>query len=151
MHYAVEWIRGRARREVCVRADGKALPTEVRSEVQLKDRLDLEDDNTAIPRTHMDDEYGRAGEIDPKICLTTSRDASAKLIQFGKELALLIPNTQRINRGTMSLEECVESCRKHEVTDLIVIHEHSGVPDGLVISHLPYGPTAYFGVFNTVE
>ena len=99
----------------------------------------------------MDDEYGHAGEVDPKICLTTSRNASSKLVQFGKELTLLIPNTERINRGNMSLEDFVSSCRKHEFTDLIIVHEHSGIPDGLVISHLPYGPTAYFGVFNTVR
>jgi hypothetical protein len=23
-------------------------------------------------------------------------------------------------------------------------------PDGMVVCHLPYGPTAYFGLFNTV-
>jgi U3 small nucleolar ribonucleoprotein protein IMP4 len=27
---------------------------------------------------------------------------------------------------------------------------HRGEPDGMVVCHLPYGPTAYFGVFNTV-
>ena len=31
-----------------------------------------------------------------------------------------------------------------------MVHEHRGEPDGLVVCHLPYGPTAYFGLFNTV-
>lgn len=26
-----------------------------------------------------------------------------------------------------------------------------GVSDGMVVCHLPYGPTAYFGIFNAVR
>ena len=59
----------------------------------------LEDDNTAVPRTHIDDEYAHAGERDPKILITTSRDPSSRLTQFAKELKLVFPNAQRINRG----------------------------------------------------
>lgn len=44
----------------------------------------------------------------------------------------------------------MESCRAHDYTDLVMVHEHRGEPDGLVVCHLPYGPTAYFGIFNTV-
>lgn len=137
------------KRKFC--SDERPLPTELRSEIRIKDKIDLEDDNTAIPRTHIDDEYSHAGEIDPKISLTTSRDPSSKLVQFAKELTLLIPNVERINRGNMSLEELIASCRRHDFTDLIIVHEHRGIPDGLIVSHLPYGPTAYFGVFNTVR
>ena len=31
-----------------------------------------------------------------------------------------------------------------------MLHEHRGVPDSMVISHLPYGPTAYFSLSNVV-
>lgn len=48
------------------------------------------------------------------------------------------------------LAELVDSCRMHGFTDLVVVHEHRGQPDGLVVSHMPYGPTAYFGLFNAV-
>lgn len=30
------------------------------------------------------------------------------------------------------------------------MHEHRGEPDGLVISHMPHGPTAFFGLMNVV-
>ena len=33
---------------------------------------------------------------------------------------------------------------------LVVLQEHRGVPDGLIVSHMPYGPTAYFGLHNVV-
>lgn len=49
------------------------------------------------------------------------------------------------------IAELVASCRRHEFTDIIVLHEHRGEPDGLVVCHLPYGPTAYFGLHNTVS
>lgn len=39
------------------------------------------------------------GEEDPKVLVTTSRDPSSRLTAFAKELKLVFPNAQRINRG----------------------------------------------------
>lgn len=210
-----------------------------------------------MPRTHVDDEYAFAGEADPKVLVTTSRDPSSRLTQFAKvrespaccspsqppeqqqqqqeashahcphgacarvhcrllrhcshahalqEVKLVIPNAQRINRGGMVLAELVNTCRSHDFTDIVVLHEHRGEPgeraglrlvstawvalqrlqgppcsclqgphpaarpqprapvswlaharigccapaDGMVVTHLPYGPTAYFGIYSTV-
>lgn len=36
----------------------------------------------------------------------------------------------------------MESCRSHDYTDLVIVHEHRGEPDGLVVCHLPYGALA---------
>jgi len=36
------------------------------------------------------------------------------------------------------------------VTDIILLHEHRGQPDGLILCHLPVGPTLYFGLQNVV-
>ena len=83
-------------------AEGKPLPTELRrEEAKLRHDVELEDDNTAVPRTHIDDEYAHAGERDPKILITTSRDPSTRLVAFAKELKLVFPNAQRSNRGGM--------------------------------------------------
>lgn len=49
------------------------------------------------------------------------------------------------------ISEIIETCRAHDFTDVILVHEHRGVPDGLIISHLPFGPTAYFGLMNVVS
>mmetsp|Transcript_30706 Transcript_30706/g.78489 ORF Transcript_30706/g.78489 Transcript_30706/m.78489 type:complete len:308 (-) Transcript_30706:464-1387(-) len=131
--------------------EGKPLPTEVRNdEAKLRREVELEDDNTAVQRTHVDDEYAHAGEADPKVLVTTSREPSSRLVQFAKEMKLVIPNAQRINRGGMVLSELVETCRSHDFTDIVVLHEHRGEPDGMVVCHLPYGPTAYFGIHGTV-
>ena len=84
-------------------AEGKPLPTELRrEEAKLRHDVELEDDNTAVPRTHIDDEYAHADERDPTILITTSRDPSTRLVAFAKELKLVFPNAQRINRGGMA-------------------------------------------------
>ena len=63
----------------------------------------------AFPRfcTHVDDEYAQAGVRDPKVCVTTARDPSSRLKQFSKEVRLIFPNAQRINRGSTKLSELV--------------------------------------------
>ncbi|KAE8686347.1 U3 small nucleolar ribonucleoprotein IMP4 [Hibiscus syriacus] len=131
--------------------EGKPIPTELRNEeAALRQEIDLEDDYTA-GNSHIDDEYANATVRDPKILLTTSRDPSAPLVQFVKELKFVFPNAERMNRGSQVISEIIESCRAHEFTDVILVHEHRGVPDGLIISHLPFGPTAYFGLLNVTR
>lgn len=48
------------------------------------------------------------------------------------------------------MKQLIQTCKANNVTDFIIIHETRGNPDGLVISHLPFGPTAYFQILNTV-
>lgn len=62
----------------------------------------------------------------------------------------MLPNSQRLNRGGYKLSEIVETCVKSQFTDMVILQEHRGEPDGLVVSHLPYGPTATFTMYNTV-
>lgn len=127
---------------------GKPAPADLRGAAaqRLVQTLDLDDDWTKETTTHIDDEYAYAGVEDPKVVVTTSRDPSSRLQQFAKEFRLLIPNCQRINRGGYVLNDLVELCRGNEVTDLIILHEHRGEPDGLVVCHLPHGPTAHFSL-----
>jgi len=60
-----------------------------------------------VPKNHVDDEYALAGTRDPKICVTTSRDPSSRLKQFAKEVKLMFPNSQAINRGNTKVPELV--------------------------------------------
>ena len=142
-------------------ASGKPLPTELRANfAQLKSELDYEDakrntlDLETMKTSHVDDEYGNAGHTDPQIVITTSRDPSSRLKQFAKEMKVLLPNSTRINRGNIRVDDLVSSCREQShdsnVTDLIVLQETRGEPDGLVICHLPFGPTAYFTLSGSV-
>lgn len=129
----------------------KAIPTELRGEdKRLRKSLDLADDRTKQQRSSVDDEYAYLGVKDPKVLVTTSRDPSSRLTQFLKELRLLFPGAQRMNRGAYIVKDLMQLARSHEMTDVIIVHEHRGEPDGLVVCHLPFGPTAYFGLSNVV-
>lgn len=133
-------------------AEGKSIPTELRLEEEsLRNELGWDDERTDQPGESIDDEYAYAGSRDPKLCVTTSRDPSSRLKAFAKEVKLLFPNSQRVNRGNHKIPELVEVCRGNDFTDLVVVQETRGEPDGLIISHLPFGPTAYFTLRNVVQ
>ncbi|KAI0321827.1 Brix-domain-containing protein [Amylostereum chailletii] len=129
-------------------ASGKALPTELKKHAKDLGTDLAFDEAQSDPTTHIDSEYARAGILDPKIVLTTSRDPSSKLLQFAKEMRLVFPNSHRINRGNYVVKELAEACRANDVTDLIVLHEHRGTPDAMIVSHFPHGPTLYFTLHN---
>lgn len=42
------------------------------------------------------------------------------------------------------MKKIVPECINHGVTDLIVLNENRDLPDGMMICHLPDGPTATF-------
>lgn len=132
--------------------EGKPVPTELREEAfGVMKEMEFDDAKTGDqPKTHVDDEYALAGIKDPKVVITTSRNPTSRLGQFAKELKLVIPNSQRINRGNTVVKELISSCRSAGVSDVLIVHEHRGEPDGLVVCHLPYGPTAYFTLSNCV-
>ncbi|XP_003386630.1 PREDICTED: U3 small nucleolar ribonucleoprotein protein IMP4-like [Amphimedon queenslandica] len=131
--------------------EGRRIPTEIRKETeQLRHSIQFDDEERLGLTTHEDDEYAWAGVEDPNVVITTSHNPSSSLKQFVKELRLVIPNSQRINRGQFVIGKLVEACNANGATDLIIVHEHRGVPDSLIVCHLPYGPTATFTIFNTV-
>lgn len=132
-------------------AQGKKLPTELRASYdKLSSEIRQEDNRTEVQHSHIDDEYGDAGLEDPRVCLTTSRDPSSRLKQFAKEVKLLFPNSVRINRGNNRVDELIASCRESEFTDVVIVQETRGEPDGLVVCHLPLGPTAFFTLSGAV-
>lgn len=130
---------------------GEPVPKDLKAEEKsLRRELELDSERATKKQAIQDDEYQNAGIEDPKLCLTTSKSPSSRLQSFAKEMKLILPNCTRVNRGQISVEDLVEMCRRNGVTDLIVLHETRGEPDGMIVSHLPYGPTAYFGLFNCV-
>ncbi|KAH3672678.1 hypothetical protein WICMUC_004196 [Wickerhamomyces mucosus] len=128
-------------------ANGKALPKELSEDSKLqKDYIYDESIQESI-----DDEYSAlSGLQDPKILVTTSRDPSSRLLQFCKEIKLIFPNSIRLNRGNYIMSNLVSAATGSNTTDLVVLHEHRGVPTSITISHFPHGPTAFFTLHNVV-
>ncbi|KAM7028222.1 LOW QUALITY PROTEIN: U3 small nucleolar ribonucleoprotein IMP4 [Acridotheres tristis] len=145
--------RQRERRESLRRAldENRLLPTELRHEaLALQKELEFDFEAPGGTDDSQDDEYRWAGLEPPKVMVTTSRDPSSRLRLFAKELCLLLPGARRMNRGRAELGALVGACRAAGVTDLLVLHETRGRPDGLTVSHLPHGPTAHFTLSGAV-
>ncbi|XP_069503671.1 U3 small nucleolar ribonucleoprotein protein IMP4 isoform X1 [Ambystoma mexicanum] len=131
--------------------ENRLIPTEIRRDaLSLQKLIEYDDEGGEGVSSHVDDEYRWAGVEDPKIMITTSRDPSSRLKMFAKEVKLIFPNAQRMNRGKHEMGSLVQACKANSVTDLIIVHEHRGTPDGLIVCHLPFGPTAYFTLCNVV-
>eukprot|EP00758_Cryptobia_borreli_P013702 Tbor_TRINITY_DN5857_c1_g1::TRINITY_DN5857_c1_g1_i1::g.6736::m.6736/K14561/IMP4; U3 small nucleolar ribonucleoprotein protein IMP4 len=133
-------------------SSGTPLPGHLKKDaVLLKKFTELDDDVTMKrSRSTIDDEYANAGVSDPRVLVTTSREASQKLLEFAKEVRLIVPNAVRLNRGSLGVAQVMEAARRDEFTDVIMLQETQGVPDSLTISHLPLGPTVVFTLHNIV-
>jgi len=143
-------------------SENRPLDTDLRHEgLQLHERGEWDDagprlaaetgtESGGAASSHVDDEYRWAGVHDPKIIITTSRSPSSRLKKFAKELKLIFPNAQRMNRGGYEISQLLDACRANDVTDFIKISEHRGEPAGLTVCHLPYGPTASFTLQDVV-
>ncbi|QPG76906.1 snoRNA-binding rRNA-processing protein imp4 [Brettanomyces nanus] len=131
-------------------ATGKNLPKEIADDEKLQKDF-LYDESIQKTNEELDDEYSSlSGLVEPKVVITTSRSPSSRLSQFTKEVKLMFPNSIRINRGNYVMPALVETCKKSGITDIVVVHEHRGVPSTMTISHLPHGPTATFTLHNVV-
>ncbi|GAA47412.1 U3 small nucleolar ribonucleoprotein protein IMP4, partial [Clonorchis sinensis] len=129
--------------------EGKRLPKELENNaLDLNEELDWSDEGGDGVAAAEDDEYLWAGTEDPRVVVTTSRSPSSRLKEFAKELRFLVPNATKINRGNYQNKDLLEACLAKQITDLIVVNETRGVPDTLTISHLPFGPTAVFTLYN---
>ena len=71
-----------------------------------------------------------------------------RTIAFMKELSRIIPNSEPMWRKHSSIKKTVKQCIAKSFTDIVVVNEDNRIPNGLVISHLPDGPTATFRLSN---
>ena len=131
--------------------EGKELPRDIRDNNPLQLlKATTYDDATTEFQNELDNEYAMMGVEDPLVAVTTSRDPSGPIKTFAREISQIIPNAQRLNRGASDMKGLADLCRRHEFTDLVIVHGTHGDPDCIVVCHLPYGPTAYFTLKNVV-
>ena len=131
--------------------ENKPIPNDLKgeSDILLKE-IEYEDSQTSLPQNILDNEYYTNTYNQQKILVTTSRHPSQRLTQFLQEIRIIIPNSIRVNRGNIVLKDIIKACKQNDFSDLIILHENRGNPDGMIISHMPNGPTIYFGLFNVV-
>lgn len=88
-------------------------------------------------------------EKPPKILITTADHGSHRTIKFCRDLADVIPNAKYYYRKGLPLKKIIKQCEAHEYSELIVVNEDRRIPNGLVLCHLPDGPTAHFKLTNS--
>lgn len=126
-------------------ASGKPLSKELSEDLDLRKNF-IYDESEQV---NVDDEYASTSGInEPRIIVTTSRNPSVKLLQFSKEIKLMFPNSIKLNRGNYIVPELIELCQKSGMNDMIVLHEHRGVPTSITINHFPHGPSCIFTLHN---
>ncbi|KAM3441412.1 hypothetical protein MY4824_001536 [Beauveria thailandica] len=134
-------------------ASGRPLDPAIANDKSLRKDYQYDEsvDTTTAEQLDLDDEYAQlSGIVDPRILVTTSRDPSARLGAFAKEIRLLLPTAIRLNRGNLILPELVRSAKASGLSDVIVLHEHRGTPTAMTLSHFPHGPTVSFSLHNVV-
>lgn len=85
---------------------------------------------------------------EPKVLITSADNPHSKTISFVKEMTRVIPNASPFWRKNSSIKKMVKQAIANNYTDIVVVNEDNRMPNGLVISHLPNGPTAHFRLSN---
>lgn len=85
---------------------------------------------------------------EPKVLITYSDNPLRKTRIFGRELTRIIPNSTSLYRNRSGVKKIVKSATEKGYTDILIVNENRHEPDGLLLIHLPNGPTAHFKLSN---
>lgn len=107
-------------------------------------------DNDELVRELELDEFSSyfAREYEPKVLITFSDNPTTKTRKFGLELSRIFPNALVKVRNRSSVKRICKSAIREGYSDVLIINEDRRKPDGLLLIHLPGGPTAHFKVSN---
>lgn len=106
---------------------------------------------TEVEGTDEFDEYF-ANSKEPKILLTTNKNAKKQAYEFAEILMDFLPNATFIKRKSeYSIQDMSKFCSNRDYTDLIIINEDKKKVTGITFIHLPEGPTFYFSVSSLVD
>ena len=104
------------------------------------DEETLQDERTDEFSTYFD------RRVTPKVLITSADKPSLKTHLFMRELNKCIPNSEVRLRRSTDIKKIVVQAVEREYTDILVVNEDKKLPNGLLIVHLPDGPTAHFKV-----
>lgn len=85
---------------------------------------------------------------EPKVLITYSDNPCSRTRGFAKELTQIIPNSLATTRHRCSVKKICASAEREGYTDVLIINENRKKINGLLLIHLPGGPTAHFKVSN---
>ncbi|XP_047123105.1 ribosome production factor 1 isoform X1 [Hydra vulgaris] len=115
--------------------------------MRVKDETFVDIEDEEILQDTMTDEMASyfKGEQVPKVLFTTcNRPKCHETLNFIEDLVKIVPNSEYRNRKGIDLKKIIPQAVERGFTDLVIINEDQKKANGLIISHLPNGPTAHF-------
>jgi ribosome production factor 1 len=98
-----------------------------------------------IAEDEANDEFSKYfNGLPPKVAITTRQNPTKISKEFVCNMQDLIPGLTYYKRRDFPLKKIIKYLKNKEYTDLIVVGENLKKIDGLMIIHLPDGPTATF-------
>lgn len=85
---------------------------------------------------------------EPKVLITYSDNPCSRTRGFAKELTQIIPNSLATTRHRNNVKKICQSAEREGYTDVLILNENRKKVNGLLVIHLPHGPTAHFKVSN---
>eukprot|EP00591_Stephanopyxis_turris_P017636 CAMPEP_0195537810 /NCGR_PEP_ID=MMETSP0794_2-20130614/48681_1 /TAXON_ID=515487 /ORGANISM="Stephanopyxis turris, Strain CCMP 815" /LENGTH=333 /DNA_ID=CAMNT_0040671643 /DNA_START=116 /DNA_END=1117 /DNA_ORIENTATION=+ len=109
-------------------------------------------DDEEVLADEAEDEFASyfADEVRPKLLVTTRPRPSKELFHFIGGLVQLIPNMYFYPRRSYGVKDICKYASNRNFTHVVILSEKSKVCNGMIVSHLPAGPTAFFKVSNVV-
>lgn len=125
-------------------APKRAVPRTLDNSRELDETAVMPDDEEVATDQATDELADYFDGRPPKIIVTTSVDAVGDSIKFAESLINIFPTAEFHHRRQFRIKEIVQEAIAKEYTDLIVVNEDRKEPNGLLIMHLPSGPTLHF-------
>jgi len=134
--------------DTCVKQTPRTLDNTREVEDTMVDATDVE-----VNGDECEDEFAEyfADTTRPKLLLTTRPKPSGELFKFVGDLMQLIPNMFYYPRRAYGMKDICKFAANKKFTHLVVLSEKSKVCNGMIVSHLPEGPTAFFKVSNVLS
>lgn len=104
---------------------------------ELRKELEIDDFSTYFERIY-----------EPKVLITFADNPVTKTRKFGLELSRIFPNALVKIRNKASVKQICKSAEREQFTDVVIVNEDRRKPNGLLVIHLPNGPTAHFKLSN---
>lgn len=98
-----------------------------------------------------DDEFAQHQGPDgmrPKILLTTRPRPSRELFRFAADIITMVPNTFFYPRRHFNVGQICKFASNRKFTHIVILSEKAKECNGMLMCHLPSGPTAFFKVSN---
>lgn len=146
----LERLRKKKERETLGdKAPPKQVPKTIES-MRVFDETMVDPEDREVQHDEAHDEMAAyfKREVEPKVLITHSNITPWRIRKFLRELRSCIPSAKVFQRKRVPLKTVIRQATARDYTHVIVLHHDKTVPNGLIISELPDGPTAHFRISN---